>query len=128
MIPAHLLNQEELASALVYLTGAIPCKTTGVRLITREGELVGEFPAREDGRQVGARVSAALAAQRLARQMGHGDSRYSVFINTHGTTLVFMLDDAYLVSVTMGHVKSLDALMKSVDEGLQPLLDVLGLR
>jgi hypothetical protein len=123
------LDQEELAFALAYLVGALPCRAKGVLVLTVDGELVGQYLARHDSRQVDLLLDAARRLTRnFADVMGNGDFAYNLNVGADGATLTLLLDARYVIAINVRAVCSLDAFVGAVQEGLPPLRDLLGVR
>lgn len=129
MLSVNVLDREELEFALAYLVGALPCRAKGVALVTTEGELVGQFLAQHQPAQIEALVGAARHVTcHFASAMGNGDFSYNLNVGADGATLTLLLGSSYLVAVNVREVRSVDAFMSGVRDGLSPLLDILGVR
>src|SRR5690606_26697271 len=115
--------------ALAYLVGALPCRPKSVLLLTVDGELVGQYLARHDSRQISLLQD---AGRRLTRHftdaMGNGDFAYNLNVGADGAMLTLLLDGRYVLAVNARNVHSLDAFVEAVQEGLPPLRHLLGAR
>jgi predicted regulator of Ras-like GTPase activity (Roadblock/LC7/MglB family) len=121
------IDQEELEFALAYLSGALPCKARGVVLVTPDGEVVGQYLRIHDGGQIASLIAAAEnMGARMMSMIEGGEFRYALMMGVDGATLTMTLGDAYLLCLHLGNVRSLDALLNGVREGLTPLVTLLG--
>ncbi|MFO7320704.1 MAG: roadblock/LC7 domain-containing protein [Chloroflexota bacterium] len=128
MYPARSLDHEEIEFALAYLTGALPCKVSGVTLMTLEGELIGQCLVRYDNHRLATLHSIAhTLASQMAADLGTGDFRYNFHVCANGVTLTLLLQERYLVCISARDVRSLDDMLAAVHEGILPLKDVLGI-
>lgn len=129
MVSVNVDNREELEFALAYLIGALPCRPKGIALLTLNGELVGQVMARHDAQQVDLLLRAARSVTcDFVRAMGNGEFRYNLNVGADGALLTVLLDGHYLVAINVREVRSVDAFISAVREGLPPLRDALGLR
>lgn len=125
----NVQDHEELEFALAYLTGALPCKTRAVALLTLDGRLIGQYLRKHDSYQIAELVAAAEnVGEQIVGAMGDGEFRYALIAGADGATLTMLLGDNYIMCINMAGVKSLDAMLSGVRDGLTPLMDVLGLR
>lgn len=123
------LDQEELEFALAYLIGALPCRAKGVALVTVDGELIGQYLARHETRQIDALADAMRRMPcHFAEAMGNGNFDYNLNVGADGATLTLLLDSRYAVAINVRNVCSVDAFIASAREGLHPLRDILGIR
>lgn len=128
MYSVHSLDREEVDFALAYLTGALPCKTRSVVLLTLAGELVGQCLAHYDSRQLATMyTNAKTLAGQMTDDLGTGDFRFNLNVGANGAALTLLLDGTYLVCISAREVRSYDAIIQAVQEGIAPLMDVLGI-
>jgi hypothetical protein len=124
----HLLNQEELQIALIYLLGALPYEPKWAAVITLDGHLVAQVQVKREAARLEALFSVTEGLNNLLTHgMGNGDFQYNLMMAENGAILTMLLGRDYLIYVNVGRVKSIDAMFKAVQEGLTPLKDVLGL-
>lgn len=129
MVSLNVTDQEELDFALAYLIGALPCRAKGAALVTLDGTLVAQVLARHEPQQIESLLVAARSVTcDFVRAMDNGEFRYNLNVGADGATLTLLLDAHYLVAINVRDLRSVDAFVSAVREGLPPLLDVLGIR
>lgn len=120
----NLIDREALGTALAYLAGALPCKVLGIAVVTPKGQLVAHYLGKYGSSQIKAAVA---LAQRAGERMGGGAFRYTLTVGDNGAMLAMPLGDEYILWINVTRIRSFDAFLDGVGEGLVPLIDVLGL-
>jgi hypothetical protein len=128
------MDKSKIDQALDTLIHALPSVPDTVILVTREGRFlsrIGELPTRifnsVDDNQIAVLIqSHALNQIEMLDGLNLDNYQFSVSIGGSGIILIFHLNDTYLLGISFyTKIVSVEAVIESVLENFQPLLDAL---
>ena len=95
---------------------------------TLDGKFLRQFPTHLDGEHIATLThSNMLQSRHMLHDLENGTFRYSITAGNKGLYVIVLLGETHLVGLNYQRIQSVDALIASLGQNLQPLLTSLGI-
>ena len=120
-------DKTALQDALVNLTGLLPDAPLWLTVVRTDGVVMQHYGIAANQDRISAMIAAIDAlGERIAKELGLGDLHYTITAGSDGLYLVVLFADVgYLLGLCFRRIKSWDAILSALWEGVIPLQTVL---
>ena len=94
---------------------------------TVEGRFLRQFPTHLDGEHIATLThSNVLQGRHMLHGLDDGAFRYSITVGNGGLYFIVLVGETHLFGLNYQRIHSIDALIASLRQNLEPLLNILG--